>query len=102
MIEIGNRVKVNMDNSDNQTVIALLNKLGGEVVKELGDKNTRIGYLVAYDEEHIPTIDRARELDEKNGADMIFFKVLGKARAKEFPDDPRYYLLAFESEIKAA
>lgn len=100
MIEIGSKTEVNMDNSDGMSVIALLNKLGGEVVKEIGDKHTRIGYLVAYDEKHRPAIDRARELDARNGAGTIFFKTLGGMRPKEFPGDERYYLLAFEHELK--
>lgn len=102
MIETGDRVKVNMDNIDNQAVIALLNELGGEVVKALGDKHSRIGYLIAYDEKHIPAIERARKLDDESGVGTIFFKVLGNARPKDFPDDPRYYLLGYEDEISQA
>ncbi len=100
MMEIGTIVKVNMANNDDTAIISLLNKLGGEVVKDLGDKRTRVGYLVAYAKKHIPAIERARELDEKNGLGVIYFKTLGKTRPKEFPNDPRYYLLAFEDEIK--
>ena len=102
MIENGTKVKVNMTNGNNKAVIHLLNAIGGEVVLALGDKRSRIGYLVAYDKKHLDKIERARELDEKNHAGIMFFNLLGKSRPKEFPGDPRYYLLAFESELQAA
>ncbi len=100
MIENGTKVKVNMANEDKTAVITLLNRIGGTVVKKLGDKYTRIGYLVAYDEKHIPAIDQARQIDENNDANTIFFKTLGFMRPKEFPNDKRHYLLAFHDEVK--
>ena len=102
MIENGTRIKLNMPNEDETAVIKLLNRIGGEVVRELHIRNDRIGYLVAYDFKHIQAIDAARDLDEKNGLGAVFFHTLGKQRPKEFPDDERYYLLAFESEVQTA
>lgn len=100
MIPNGTRVKVNMVNDGNQRVITLLNRIGGEVVKKIGDKKTRIGYLVAYDVKHLAKIEQARELDTQNNVGTIFFHILGHMRPKDFPDDGRYYLLAFEDEVK--
>lgn len=100
MIPNETRVKVNMDNKDDGEVITLLNRIGGTVVKELGDKRDRIGYLVAYDEKHLDAIKKAVDDDYENGLGTMFFSTLGKMRKDEFPGDKRYYLLAFESEIK--
>lgn len=101
MIPNGTRVLIDMANKEGKAVIALLNVIGGEVVKEFDDIGyNKIGYLVAYDVEHLAAIEQAREIDEQNGLGTIFFSILGKMRAKEFPGDERYYLLAFESELK--
>lgn len=100
MIANGTRVQVDMENSGEKSVISLLNHIGGTVVMVIGEKRSRIGYLVAYDEKHLPEIERARELDDKNGAGKIYFHILGKQRAKQFPGDKRYYLLAFETELQ--
>ena len=100
MIKNGTRVKVNMAGDNNTAVIIVLNRIGGEVVKQLKDGNTIIGYLVAYDVKHLAEIEEAAKVDYKNEKYRLFFSILGNMRPKEFPNDKRYYLLAFKSELK--
>ena len=102
MIEKGTRVNVSMLNPADSPLIALLNSLGGEVIHAHPDNGEfPDSFLVAYDVEHLPAIQKAND-KHFGGKAKTQLAIVGLNRSLAMPKDERYYLQAYLTEITPA
>jgi len=102
MIEIGTRVKLKIANGQKSPLVDLLNTLEGEVIKHTVEADiTGVIHCVAFELEHMPAIQKARN-EEAGTKHDCQLPIVGLNRFLGRPKDARFWHTVYADELTPA
>ena len=102
MIKTGTRVSLKIANGEKSPLVDLLNTLEGEVIKHTVEADiTGIIYCVAFELEHMDTIQKARN-EEAGTKFNCQLAIVGLNKFLGRPTDPRFWYTVYCDELEPA